>query len=182
MKKILAILLSAALLMGFAGCGSLENVLGAPVTYAESNTAQYNKILSDAGIDHSAPVFGENVASYAMADPFDYVYCADYVYKNDVVTSWAETTYIPVKGQSEEEILNLERQLRLELDNLDLLECCSLRFNHVGDYLKVTCVFSEVDKEENYSALYLMNFTTEKAAVSMKVSEDMVLEGGYVKK
>ena len=182
MKKIFALVLCVTILCGLAGCVSLQDILGAAVQYAESDTAQYNKILEDAGIEHSSPLFGENTASYVKADEQGNVLCADYVYKNDVVTAWAETTYIPAKGYTEEQVLNLERQLRLELDYLELLECCRLQMNHIGDYLKVSCVFTDVDKEENYSAIYRAELSTEETAISMKVSEDLMLGDGYVKK
>ena len=182
MKKLLSLILCAALLCGLAGCGSLQDILGAVIQYAESDTAQYNKILSDAGIEHSSPVFGENTASYVKADEQGNVLCADYVYKSDVVSSWAETTYIPVSGYTEDQVLEIQRTIKTELDYLDLLACCSLRFNHVGDYLKITCVFTEVDKEENYSSIYRANLSTEESAISMKVSEDLLLGDGYVKK
>lgn len=182
MRKILAMVLCAALLLGLAGCSSFEDVLASTIKYAPSDTAGYNKILDDAGIAHASPVFGDNIFSYASVDEDGNVFCADYVYKLDLVTSWAETSYIPVEGYTEDQIWELERALRVELDYLDLLACCSLRFNHVGDYLKVTCVFTEVDKEENYDAIYKAGISSENTIISMKASEDMLLSDGCVKK
>ncbi|MBE6957720.1 MAG: hypothetical protein E7447_01025 [Ruminococcaceae bacterium] len=182
MKKLLAILLCAAIVMGLAGCGSFEDVLASAIDYAESNTAQYNKILEDAGIVHASPVFGDNIFSYASVDEEGNVFCADYVCKIDVVTSWAETSYIPVEGYTEDQIWELKRALRVELDYLDLLACCSMRFNRAGNYLKVTCVFTDVNKEENYDAIYKAGLSSENATISMKASEDILLADGCVKK
>ena len=182
MKKLFAIVLSIAILMGLAGCGSFEDVLASAIKYAPSDTAGYNKILDDAGIVHASPIYGDNIFSYVSVDENGNVFCADYVYKLDLVTSWAETTYLPVDGYTDDQIWDLERALRAELDYLELLACCSMWFNPVGDYLKVTCVFTEVDKEENYDAIYKAGISSENTIISMKASEDMLLADGCVKK
>lgn len=182
MKKFLVVFLSLTILCGLVGCSSFEDVLGSVVKYAESQTAQYEAIFAQTEIVHSSPVFGTNNASYAKKDEDGTILCTDYAYKNDIVTAWAETTYIPVEGYTEDKVLELERLLRLELDYLDLLECCRLQMTHSGDYLKVSCVFTDVDKEENYTALYRAELTDQETAVSMKASEDLLLGENYVKK
>lgn len=183
MKKIFAVILCLAILMGLTACsGSLEDILNSRFEYAESNTAQYNKILEDAGITHASPVFGENIASYVSKEDNNGIFCADYVYKNDVVTAWAETSYIYVKDYTDEQLINLRMNLQDELSYLELLKCCKMSMTQVGDYYKVSCVFTDVDKEENYDALYRAELTTENTSVSMKASEELQLEQGAVKK
>ena len=183
MKKLFAIILCIAILMGLTACsGSFEELMASAIKYADSNTAQYNKILEDAGIVHASPVFGENIASYVSKEENNGIFCADYVYKNDVVSAWAETSYIYVKDYTEEQLINLRMNLQAKLGYLELVECCKMSMTQVGDYYKVSCVFTDVDKEENYEALYRAELTTENTSVSMKASEELQLEQGAVKK
>ena len=182
MRKFLAFILCAAILLGLAGCGSFEDVLASAVKYAESNTAQYNSVLTEAAIVHMSPIFGTNVASYVKKEANGNIFCADYVYKNDVVSAWAETTYIPIAGGSDADIQALEQDLRNSLADLEALDFCTLKYERGNNYFVVTCVLNDVDKEANYNAIYQAGLSTEKSAISMKATEDLLLERGCFKK
>ena len=181
MKKTLTIILCVAVLMGFAGCTDIAATLTNEFFYAHGDPDQYKAILNNANIQHASPVMGDHTASFVKLDGSGNVLCMDYVYSKDVVTAWAETTYVPIGDWTTEMIIQLKINLQEEMMYLDLLECCTVEHEQTEEYYIVTCTFTNVDKEENYAALFRAELSDKETAISMKSTEDWLLTEGYTK-
>lgn len=149
---------------------------------ADTGSAAYNKILADAYIVHASPVFGKEIASYVIKMSDGTIVCADLAGQDDVVKEMVETTYFPVSGLTDAQKKEKENTLKMQMVQLEALSCCSVSYTTSENYLKVTAKFRDLDKQENYSALYHLKINGSNAPMSMSETEKSYLSQGFVKK
>lgn len=146
------------------------------------SSAGYDDIFRDTSIIHLQSFFGVNTASYALKQDDGTIHCADYGYDNDVVTRWTETMYLPISDYTDAQKTELENTMRSSFASIDSLICCSVSYKMSANYFTVTCEYTDVDKEENYSALYNAGILKVSSFISMSATEESLLAQNFVKK
>lgn len=151
---------------------------------SESTTSnsEYDDILAEAYIVHFNSFFGMDSESFVSKLDSGNIYCADYGYKNDVVLQMIETLYIPVSGMDDAAKTELENTARTEFAKFESIPCCTVEYKMSSNYLKVVVTYNDLDKEENYSALYDAGITDSNTPISMSASEEGMLADGAIKK
>ena len=152
-----------------------------PVTGNIFDNPEYNKIFLNANITHTKTFFGMETANFVFEQD-EFIICEDYGFEGDVVKQWCETIYIPVSGKSDEVRAELEKAMKAEFASLEELNCCTIVYNMGEDWFEVIGNFTDVDKAENYGELYDIQYITVNSFVSMHLTEESLLEQGYVKK
>ncbi len=154
-------------------------------TYSSSNAisnSAYDDILTEAYIVHFQPMFNMDSASFVSKLSDGSIVCADYGYEGDQIIQWVETLYIPVTNYTDSQKTEAENNVRNNYAKLEALSCCNVKYKMGTNYLTVTVEFSDVDKAENYSALYQVGILTTNGPISMSATESGLIAQGAVKK
>lgn len=149
---------------------------------AAAASASYQSIFAGTNIVHFPSFLNMEMKSFAMALDGGIISCSDYGYQDDVVKQWVETMYVPVSDYTDSEKTELENAMRAEFADFETLPCCTVGYKMGENYLVITCTFSNVDKAENYTALYNAQIVTENSLISMAETERSMAAQGYVKK
>ena len=142
---------------------------------------RYDAIFENAGIQHLPDLSGKNTMHFAAAKD-GIVYCADYRYRNDTVTQWIETIYIPISQYTYTQKQELLQTVKTRFAAKESLPFCVTQYNLGQNYLKVTCAFFQVDKAEHFKALYDCQLIAENRAISMTSTRNTLLQQGFLKK
>lgn len=155
-----------------------------PETEADINVsnAAYDTILTEAYIVHFQPFFMMDTESFVLKQEDGIICCADYGYEDDVVKQWVETMYIPVSDYSDQQKAELEATMKTEFESLDVLGFCSVEFNMGTNYLTITCTYTDVDKADNYTALYNAGLLGANTFISMSATSESLVSQGFIQK
>ena len=192
MKKITALLLAALMLCAvFAGCSSDGGSLGGiipttPTTTAAPNPA-YEAIFTDNYIIDSPALFlGMDSAAFASIDEDNWIEKMEYGYKNDVVKEMIDTIYCPIDPELSEEMkAQLETSLREAYTEYSDLSFCTTSVEMGNSYCIIKLHFTNLDNADNVMALQNLGMVTgdeDEGLISMKVTEQGMLESGFIKK
>ena len=147
-----------------------------------TSNPEYDNILAEAYIVHFNSFFNMDSANFVSKLDNGNIYCADYGYKNDVVLQLVETLYIPVDGMDDAAKTELENTAKTEFAKFEAISCCTVDYKTSNNYLTVTVKYDDLDKKENYSALYNAGITDSNTQISMSASEKNMLADGAIKK
>lgn len=148
---------------------------------ADVNPA-YEAIFEDTYIIHARTFFLKDTASFACKLDNGIIMCADYGYKNDLVSEWVEVVYVPIDGYDDSAKEELKKTVQAEFAGLEGLNFCSVEYNTSASYFSVIVTFSDMDKVENCRTLYERNYLTTNTLISMSATEQQLLSDGFVKK
>ncbi len=159
-----------------------ENTSSTYSISSDTSNSIYDSILTDAYIVHFQPMFNMDSASYVLKQEDGKILCADYGYKEDVVRQWVETMYIPVSDYNDTQKTELEDIMKRQFTTVEALNCCTVTYKMSTNYFTITCTYSDVDKEENYSELYNAQILQANTFISMSATESTLFGQGFVKK
>lgn len=148
----------------------------------DADNPAYEAIFDDTYIVHFQTFFNMEMECFAFKQDDGIICCADYGYKDDVVTQWVETLYIPVSEYTDTEKTELENTMKTQFATVEALSCCSVSYKMSANYFTITCTYSDVDKAENYSELYNAGVLQTNTFISMSATERTLLSQGFVKK
>lgn len=147
-----------------------------------TSNPDYMSILAEAWIVHIPDFFLMDTESFVSKQEGDTIYCIDYGCEGDLVKQWVETLYIPIFEYTDAEKTELENEARALFAEIDALSCCTVSYKMSKNYFTVKATYSDVDKEENYTALYEAEVLETNAKISVSASEKKLLAEGFVKK
>ncbi|MBQ3183085.1 MAG: zinc ribbon domain-containing protein [Clostridia bacterium] len=150
--------------------------------YITVDNGDYEAVFEGTYIVHFQSMFNMDTASFALKQADGIISCADYGYKDDIVKQLVETVYIPVSGYDDAQKAELENSMRAEYADIEALSCASVTYKMSVNYLTVTCTYSDLDKEENYTELYNAGMLNTKTFISMSETEKNRLNEGFAKK
>lgn len=142
----------------------------------------YEAVFENTGIVHRNPITGMNTMSFAYKDDEGNVYCEDYGYEGDLVKKDVATIYTSLEGMTDDEKSEAKDMMEMMMSEFDEIECLSVKIELGDKYLVVVMEASDVDKPENYSALFEAGIIEENASISMSDEEQKCLDEGFVKK
>ena len=147
-----------------------------------TDNGDYEAVFEGTYIVHFQSMFNLDTASFALKQADGIISCEDYGYEDDIVKQLVETVYIPVSGYDDAQKAELERTTRAEFADIEALSCVSVTYKMSVNYLTVTCTYSDLDKEENYTELYNAGMLNTKTFISMSETEKDRLNEGFAKK
>ncbi len=147
-----------------------------------TDNGDYEAVFEGTYIVHFQSMFNMDMASFALKQADGTISCLDYGYKDDIVKQFVETIYIPVSEYDDAQKAELENSTRAEFADIEALSCASVTYKMSVNYLTVTCTFSDVDKEENYTELNNAGILETDTFISMSETEKVRLNEGFAKK
>ncbi len=97
---------------------------------------------------------------------------------------YRETAYIDTTGYTDEQKQALEDYGKEEQAKYADVTCRTVRYemNEANSRFVITVEYTNLDKEENYSAVYAAGLLTSSGPYSMQVTTTLELEGGFIMK
>lgn len=188
---IIIAVIVVAFLAGKLISGSFTSDTDTTTSYSQSSeeptqslnvNPEYEAIFEDTYIIHARTFFLKDTASFACKLDNGIIMCADYGYKNDLVSEWVEVVYVPIDGYDDYAKEELKKTVQAEFAGLENLSFCSVEYNMSASYFSAIVTFSDMDKVENCRTLYDRNYLTTNTLISMSATEQQLLSDGFVKK
>lgn len=148
----------------------------------KTSNPEYDRILTEAHIVHFNSFFNMDTENFVTKLENGNIYCADYGYKDDLVLQMTETLYIPVSGADEAAKTELKNTAKKEFAKFENISCCTVEYKMSANYLTVKVDYKDLDKKENFSALYYAGVTDANTQISMAACERIKLSEGAIKK
>lgn len=142
----------------------------------------YDDVFDGTYIIHMQTFLNMETANFVTEFDDGMIFCSDYGYEDDIVKEMVETMYIPVSDYTESEKTNLQNTMKSNFEVCEAIDCCTVNYQMSANYFTVTMRCSDIDKEENYSALFEAGILDTNTYISMSATESQLLADGAIKK
>jgi len=154
---------------------------GGTANNSTNKTAAYKQIFNGTGIDYDVSFPGVDTVCYAYKDEDGRIFCTALGFEGNIANYTTDTIYLPLSLFSEDELKNLERDYRDVFSGWEELPFCTMDGKTGTDYFTITVTLSDLDKVENYNAMYEAGVTNENEPLYLDENEAYYLGEGYIK-
>lgn len=151
---------------------------------AKSNTAEYNALFEGIYIVHPQIISIDNTVGYAQKDEYGNITCMDYCYDDDgVVHSMKITEYSNTNGFTDEQLIQLENDVREADARFVGVECITITYNKGAGYFARKVSIDGLENKDSRTVLNKIGFNIDDDKnISMAVTEKEMLADGFIKR
>ena len=143
----------------------------------------YEAVFTERGIVDTPSTFSTKHSSHFVSDDGgEVVEKLEFGYEKDLITEMVDVLYYSLEGRSETERQLIDEVLRGAFGPLNAHDFVTVRFEMQEDYYVITVKARELDEEENVKILKEAGFEMEGTLLSMKATEEALLDNGYIKR
>ena len=151
---------------------------------AKSNTVEYNALFDGTYIAHPQMISIDNTVGYAQKDEYGNITCMDYCYDDDgVVHSMKITEYSNTNGFTDEQLTQLENDVREADARFVGVECITITYNKGAGYFSRKVTVDGINEEDSRKVLNKIGFDFDvDKNISMAITEEEMLADGFIKR
>lgn len=151
---------------------------------SETNPA-YSAVFEGSGVIHLPILMATDIESFALKDGEGDINCLDYGCSGDQVTCFNQTWYyLGVTSDQQEYLQNLTAGAEGEVTKYANASCINVTYNYdeTRGVFRIQYACTGLDQPENLQTMYDLGMISANDPISMALTEQELLQQGYVKR